>query len=66
MIYLQTYARREQLDETLIYYSLSILSAASTFGRLIPNVSCLGRLETQPLMRQSNSTLAMAMVRSTF
>ncbi|KAL8280124.1 hypothetical protein RQP46_007454 [Phenoliferia psychrophenolica] len=35
--YLQLYAEANGIDENLAFYSLSILNAASLFGRLIPN-----------------------------
>ncbi|ORY83514.1 major facilitator superfamily domain-containing protein [Leucosporidium creatinivorum] len=37
MVYAQEYAEQEKLGSTARLYSLSILSAASVFGRLIPN-----------------------------
>lgn len=41
MVYLQEYAEQEGLGSTARLYGLSILSGASVFGRLIPNVRYL-------------------------
>lgn len=61
MVYAQEYAEQEKLGSTARLYCLSILSAASVFGRLIPNVRLTFRTAHRLLTKLLFSTWRTSM-----